>query len=125
MPPGIDPMGNAYYGFLRSKFWNTCPIFTKLGMKDMPLKVIPMPSLSIYYKQYQKYDRRANSRGGIHYCRNELRAAHHYAFICESPSSLGQHLEILSNVRLSWVRLGLRIQLRTSLLTGAAIGGIE
>jgi hypothetical protein len=50
-PPGTGPTGNLYHGFLERRFGNACPISTKLGIEDMPLKKIPTPSLFIYYNQ--------------------------------------------------------------------------
>jgi hypothetical protein len=35
--------------FLDCRFLNTCPIFTKLGMKGMPFKAFQTLPLSVYY----------------------------------------------------------------------------
>jgi hypothetical protein len=37
--PGTGPVGNTNHGSLKCRFLNNCPIFMKLVMNNMPIKV--------------------------------------------------------------------------------------
>jgi hypothetical protein len=40
--PGAGPTGNIHHGPLKRRFWTTCTILKKLGIKVVPLEAIPM-----------------------------------------------------------------------------------
>jgi hypothetical protein len=83
---------------LKRRVWNTCPIFMKLGMSDIPFKAIPKDQF-LFVTHSNKNNGHTNSGGCSHSSSrssNELRAAHN----CTPPSSSGQHLVTMNNVRL-------------------------